>query len=233
MRKTDHGTGGYYHIFNRGVDQRDIFLDEEDREKLFHSLYLFNDTEYKNTGSTRFHNDALIAGSDVLHQFRKPFVSILSYCLCDNHFHLLIRQNVDQGVERFLHKLQMGFAKYFNKKYGRTGRLFESEYRSVPVETDAHFLHLPRYIHLNALDGSAYEWRDGQIQDWSAAMATLDAYPWSSHHYYCGRPQELQVLDEQAIGESIDLRDYERFLREWATRPLPADVEMLLPDVTQ
>ena len=81
---------------------------------------------------------------------RQPLVSIISFCLIPNHFHSFLRQETDQGISKFLHRLSMGYTKYFNLRYSRTGHLFESAYKIVPVEQDAHFTHLSRYIHLNA-----------------------------------------------------------------------------------
>lgn len=90
----------------------------------------------------------------------------------------------------------MGYTKYFNLKHERTGRLFESSYQLKPADHEGHMEHLPRYIHLNALDGTTFSWRDGQTPDWDKALVALEKYPWSSHSAYMQNPQTLPVVDE-------------------------------------
>lgn len=227
MRNVQFGVDEYYHIFNRGVDRRRIFLDTVDFLRFYQSLYLFNDNDYRHDGE-RLYNESLLASQERLPDMRKPLVDIAALCLMGNHYHLLIRQTREDGITRFMHRLSMGYAKYFNRRYKRSGALFEGEYRAIHVQRDAHFLHLPRYIVLNALDGSEYTWRLGSVDDWDGAERFLDAYPWSSHHVHIGRRQELPVVDERSSAELfVSPDDYRACLRAWTGREIPMPVQSL------
>ena len=92
MRKVPLVTGEYYHVYNRGVDRRCTFEDGVDYGKLYQSLYLFNDANYRNTGHEQYFNETLLAAHEVLQDERNPYVSVLSYCLMPNHFHLMLLQ---------------------------------------------------------------------------------------------------------------------------------------------
>lgn len=222
MRKIKFAEGQYYHIFNRGVDKRHLFENGSDFSRFYESLYIFNDANYSNRNNHYLHNETLLAGAEILQIDRDPLVSIVSFCLLPNHFHLLLLQRKENGVARFLHKLGLGYTGYFNRKYDRSGRLFESTYKAAPIKTDAHFLHLTRYIHLNAIDHTHPGWREGKIKDWRNAQKSLDRYPWSSHPIYRGESQELPVIYEAEVHQLFpNPKSYSMFLNDWATRALP------------
>ena len=83
-------------------------------------------------------------------------------------------------------KINIGYAKYFNKKYKRVGALFQGRYKKVLIADNTHFLHLPFYIHFNPLDLSYPEWREDKITDPRGALEFLKSYRWSSHLDYSG-----------------------------------------------
>jgi putative transposase len=126
MRKIILASGNYYHIYSRGVDRREIYSSNYHR-KLF--LELMRKYEVGTSGEVD--------------------VRVHVYCLMDNHFHLLVEQISDGGVSRYMHRLLGIYVRLFNKDLGRTGRLFESEYKFVPIEGDGQFGQLIRYIHFN------------------------------------------------------------------------------------
>jgi putative transposase len=115
-----------------------------------------------------------------------------------------------------MRKLNIGYSKYFNAKYKRTGALFEGRYKSVPVIKDAHFIHLPYYIHFNPLDFEFSEWRVGKLKNPNEALKFLGNYKWSSHLDYLGRENlpsvtqrdELQKLFNESGG-------YEKNILDW------------------
>ena len=209
----------YYHAYNRGVDKRAIFQDTLDFQRFYWSLYLFNDANYKNPGNDPYYNDVLLAGAEQLAQDRDQLVKIISFCLLPNHFHLLVKQVKDGGVSKFFQKLGIGYVKYFNRKYERTGHLFEMNFKAIATDSDTHLFHLPRYIHLNAIDYSPLPWREGHIDDWARAQRILEGYPWSSHDAYMGRPQQLPVVDEEEVRNLFKSpEDYMQYLEEWGSR---------------
>jgi putative transposase len=108
--------------------------------------------------------------------------------LMRNHYHLVVSERVEGGLTRFLRKLNVGYAKYFNERYERSGTLFQGRTKKILIVNDAHFLHILHYIHLNPLDflDGASSWREGRIESVDHALAHLDSYRWSSFADYCG-----------------------------------------------
>jgi len=146
MRKINFGNGEYYHVFNRGVDKRVIFLEQNELKRFFQSMEEFNTIEpigsiYENS----FRKDKL--GNSVSKQ--EKLVNFICYCLNPNHYHFILEQLVDKGIEKFMHRLGIGYTKYFNQKYDRSGVLFQGAFKAVHIDTDEYLLHLTAYINLN------------------------------------------------------------------------------------
>lgn len=131
--------GGYYHVYNRGVEKRDIFLDEQDYLTFIKYFQSF------------LSNDKLFGGGARPRVNLSNKVQLAAYCLMPNHFHLLIHQDSLDGMTELLHRAMTGYVGYFNRKYGRVGGLFQDEFKAVLVDTDEYLMHVSRYIHLNPL----------------------------------------------------------------------------------
>jgi REP element-mobilizing transposase RayT len=120
MRKENFVSGEYYHIYNRGVDKRDVFINKKDVERFVESICKFNQSEVigsiANSRKTQIGLKALSG---------EPLVSIVAYCLNPNHFHFVLKQLVDGGISKFMQKLQGGYTYYFNVKNSRSGSLFQ------------------------------------------------------------------------------------------------------------
>mgnify|MGYP000745955618 CR=1 FL=1 len=168
----------FYHILNRGVEKRDIVKNDKDRLRFLHNLYVFNDTEATpNYILSKRHEEQ---------QKRHCLVHVHAFCLMNNHYHLLLSEIEENGISRFMQKLNMGYAKYFNEKYKRVGTLWQGKYKKILIERDAHFMYIPYYIHLNPLDYSHPEWREGKVRNVQKALESLRQYRWSSHLDYLG-----------------------------------------------
>jgi len=223
MREIEISTDAYYHIFNRSVDKQFIFRCDNDFRRFYASLYVFNlDRELPNNISRLIRSslgDDQVKEILSLGQYCGRLVSICSFNLRHNHIHLKLQQKADNGISRFLHRIQMGHSKYFNLKYKRTGALFEGAYKAVLILNQSQFSHVPAYIHLNTLDITPYLWRDGIIVDWNKAFLILEGFKWSSHHVYMGKKQKLPVVDEEYIqGNFPDPEMYVKYLKDWSTR---------------
>jgi len=172
-------TGGYYHVYNRGVDKRKIFMDDGDRFRFLFGLYEFNDVARAvNFGWRITRNPDEWPEKD-----RVPLVDILAFVLMGNHFHLLLRQAHENGVSEFMKKLGIGYTEYFNLRHERSGALFQGKYQYRPVEDDGYLRKLHEYIHLNPVEIL----KPGQ---------KLTSYQWSSLPYYqLGRRDFSKVLN--------------------------------------
>jgi putative transposase len=149
MRKDPLVTNQYYHIYNRGVDKRDIFMSKADINRFALSVKEFN--VIKPIGSIKERLiDLRLSG--VQHPtVSKILVSIVCYCFNPNHFHFIIKQEVDGGISEFFKRLLGGYTNYFNLIHKRNGALFQGRFKSNLIDDDAYFLKIRPYVHLNYL----------------------------------------------------------------------------------
>ena len=97
----------------------------------------------------------------------------------------------------------MGYAKYFNEKYSRSGVLWQGTFKRIHIERDAHFLYVPYYIHLNPLDLTHSEWRTGNILDMTSVMENLKKYRWSSLLDYLGQKNFPSIINKEILSENL------------------------------
>jgi len=185
---------GLFHVLNRGVEKRSIFMDDQDRARFVHDLYEFNDTRPAPQYSRR----------EEMLDLRNPtsrelLVDIHGWCLMDNHYHLLLSEKIEGGLTKFIRKLNVGYANYFNERYERSGSLYQGRTKKILIQNDTHFLHILHYIHLNPLDyvDGAEDWRSGTILSMSDALAQLHSYRWSSYQDYCGNKNFASILSKE------------------------------------
>jgi len=216
INRRDITTGEIFHILNRGVDKRNIFLDDHDYFRFIHNLFEFNDpSPVFNLGYFLNRNQSIDLRSRYVKR-RKLIVEILAFCLMPNHFHLLIRQKEDGGITKFMRKLGIGYAKYFNQKYQRIGALFQGRYKAVPVSRGSHFIHLPYYIHFNPLDLIMPEWRMGKIKNYKKAVKFLESYRWSSHLDYIGKKNFPSVTQREFLLKIFGgVENYRKVVKNW------------------
>lgn len=203
-----------YHVLNRGVDKREIFLDSQDYVRFVHNLYEFNDSKLIG-GSRRESMSDIVSPTSRPARTRERLVDVHGWVLMKNHYHLLLSERIEGGMSLFLRKLNVGYAKYFNEKYERDGTLFQGRTKKVLIEHDAQFLYILHYIHLNPLDylELAREWRvrhKGSIADFKTAMQYLDTYRWSSYLDYAGTKNFPSVLTTSLFKNKDVFTDYKQ-----------------------
>jgi len=186
----------FYHLINRGVDKKITFSEDSDYVRFIHDLYVFNDVTNVDSNH-RFHEFQS-------QHVRRPLVEIHAFCLMPNHYHLLVSELEDNGISFFMRKINMGYAKYFNKKYDRSGVLWQGTFKRIRIERDEHFLYIPYYIHLNPLDLTHPEWRDGSISDMTSVMEYLKKYRWSSFLDYLGQKNFPSIITKEILSENLD-----------------------------
>lgn len=163
---------GIYHVYNRGVEKRDIFIDEQDYAVFLHLLkYYLSPLNPNNIHPLLQFQEFSIRKPQPLKNLEKE-VELIAFCLMPNHFHLLVKQITKDGITKLMRKVSTTYAMYFNKRYKRVGYLFQGKYKAALVETDSYLLHLSRYIHLNPIDLHGSD---------------PCSYPYSSYKYYLGK----------------------------------------------
>jgi len=221
----------YYHIYNRGVDKREIFTDKKDYTVFLGLLrrYLVPpENENKLDSKNGIINKNTIKSkvgprNDIKRpRYRTDLynkIQLISYCLMPNHFHLMIKQSTKEAIIDIMRALSNSYVIYFNKKYERTGPLFSGKYKAVLVEGESYLLHLTRYIHLNPID-------------LGYTRSDLVSYPYSSYADYLGKKNAEWLNPEEIISffrsaQKKDLRDmlsYQSFVEDY----LEDSKEMLL-----
>jgi len=172
-RKVSFVQNEFYHIYNRGNSKQNIFRDKRDYARFQALLFIAN-----GTSPIDFRE---VQKNDIFEFDRGEVqVHIGAYCLMPNHFHMLLTPAVDYGVESFLKKLSTGYSMYFNKKYERTGGLFEGRFKSEYAGTDEYLKYLFSYIHLNPVKLIQSDWKEKGIQSAESALRYLETYNNSS-----------------------------------------------------
>jgi len=167
---------GIYHVFNRCNDRRNLFQDEED-------VHFF---------LNRLLQEKTLLGAKLYH-----------YCLMTNHFHLLLQVPQGEDLPKLMHKSQLAYARYFKKKYGFIGHVFQERFRSPRISRESYYLQCGRYIERNSI-------KAGLVKNpWD--------YPHSSAAFYCLAKPDLLVtpnLYYEALGHTQEerQRNYRNFL---------------------
>lgn len=198
-----------WHVLNRGVDGRDLFLDTQDYARFVHNLYEFNDVSPADNLSRLFDPSGM--RDFVNPSFRKErecLVDIHGWVLMKNHYHLLLSERVEGGISLFLRKVNVGYANYFNQRYGRNGTLFQGRTKKILIEREAHFLYILHYIHLNPLDylQGAEKWRvrsKNGIKNIKEALEYLASYRWSSYLDYSGKKNFPSILTTSFFRDAL------------------------------
>ncbi|OGG53807.1 hypothetical protein A3H16_03465 [Candidatus Kaiserbacteria bacterium RIFCSPLOWO2_12_FULL_53_8] len=189
-----------YHVLNRGVEKRDIFMDDRDRFRFVHGLLLFNTPKPANNTTYLLESD-----NDFVNRYSNSgrIVDIHTWCIMKNHYHLLLSERIEGGLTLFLRKLNIGYANYFNEKYRRSGSLFQGRTKKILVNSDAYFMHILNYVHFNPLDylTGARNWRQRSLGKPPRAHEYLMKYRWSSYRDYCGQKNFPSLLTTELFGE--------------------------------
>lgn len=218
-RKIPFVEGEYYHIYSRGNSKQIIFLDDKDRERFVQLLYLCNSAKNFN-----YREDIVRAGISAWDFERgKIIVAMGAWVLMPNHFHLymtpinLPMSDIGNSMTEFMRKLLTSYSKYFNKKYKRTGGLFEGQFKAVHIEHDNHAKYNFSYIHLNPIKLIDKNWKESGIRDLKKAQKFLEGYKWSSYLDYKGivRPENKILNIEKFPKYFKNIKDFDKEINEW------------------
>ena len=209
-RKIKFSEGEYYHIYNRGIDKREIFMNKYDYERFIQLLYYANMFE-------PVHIQRLPNQSFPLMRQGLTLTDIGVWCLMPNHFHLLIKVKSDGSLSKFLAKLQTGYSMYFNKKNERSGSLFQGTFKAEHVDKDEYLKYLYSYIHLNPIKLVQSDWKERGIEDIEKAKLFLDKYEYSSYLDFLeiDRNQKT-ILNKEVFPEYFNnAEDFQNNIFDW------------------
>ncbi len=202
-RKTPLAEGEHYHIYSRGVERHKIFLNKNDYERFTALLYIMNQDE--SFRMDNFLRQKVRPLNDIFKEKKgKALVSILSYCLMPNHFHLILYEHTEGGISAFMGKLLTAYSMYFNTKYERSGTLFTRPFRSEHISNEPQYLHIFSYLHLNPLSIIENNWKKVGIKNKKAAEIYLEKYQFSSYQDFIGADRKQNpIIDFSLIPNHI------------------------------
>jgi len=123
-RVKEYLNGTIYHIYNRGIDGREIFKEGADYEYFLSILKKYLD-KYEEVVSDRFKSERPYIRKHKQAMNLNQEIEMLAYCLLPDHFHFLIRQQKTVGITKLMRRVMTNYVMYFNKKYKRRGNLCE------------------------------------------------------------------------------------------------------------
>ncbi len=207
-----------YHVLNHSIEGRNLFLDSQDYARFVHNLYEFNDTRPADNLHRLFNPGMKDLGGLSFRRVRKKLVEIHGWCFMKDHYHLLISELIEGGLIKFMMKVNVGYAKYYNERYRRHGHVFQGKTKKILIGNEAHFLYILHYLHLNPLDylTGATKWRErdkNDIKNAKEALKYLDGYRWSSYLDYCDKKNFPSILTKNLFGGMFD--NYQETVEEY------------------
>jgi len=166
--------GEYFHIYNRGVNRNHIFLEERNYEYFVRRMKTYLNPEK---------------------------MALIVYCLMPNHFHLIVRQDEPYALSNFMKGVCDGYAKAINKRFKRSGHLFQGKYKIKHIDDPSYLLHLSRYIHLNPVAARLTQCPEG--------------WKYSSYQEYCGMREASIVECDVILSRFKDRAGYVQFVRDY------------------
>jgi putative transposase len=206
-RNTNLASGEFYHLYNRGNNKQIIFHNNDDRHYFQHLLFSLNTDK-----NSRVRNKVSSVADD-----KDRIVSIGAYCLMPNHFHILVKQEKDNGISLFMKKVLTAYVMYFNIKYSRTGGLFEGRFKSKHANSDNYLKYLYAYIHLNPIKINPANWSKDSDYKKAENFKFVTSYYFSSLQDYLGITREESViLSKEAFPEYfLSSSDVIKNLKVW------------------
>jgi len=206
-RQTPLITEEIYHVFNKGIASQPIFLNKSDYHRGEDSLFY-----YKHAAPpikfSRLSSLSISDRNDLLKQLKKEkknLVNLISYCLMPNHFHLLIKQKIDNGISKYLSDFSNSYTRYFNTKYERLGPIFQGKFKAVHIKNNEQLLHVSRYIHLNPYSASIIK-----------SIGQLNNYQFSSFPKLSTLEVENEIESNLITGQFKTIKKYKEFVSDHA-----------------
>lgn len=217
MRRIRFETNSLYHIYNRGLDKQKLFNDESDYLRFICGIYYFNDLNFvPNDITSKERLQGLTLEKD---PNRKELIDIVCWCLMPNHYHLILRQKVNNGITKFGRRVGTGYTMYINAKYKHSGHVFQGPFKAKSIENDEYFQHLTRYIHLNPLEIIEPKWKECGVKNTETSKNFILKYKWSSLNDYLN-PEHLSIslLTSRLYKDFLFAdkpEEYKKFLWDW------------------
>ncbi len=206
-RKIPLITDNFYHVLNRGVASQPTFKTKRDFSRAIETLRYYQNENFP----LRYAQFIVISQKkrmeirEELTEAKEFLAEIIAFCFMPNHFHLILKQKIDNGISKFMSNFTNSYTRYFNFKNKRIGPLFQGKFKAVRIETAAQLLHVSRYIHLNPYSSYVVK-----------SFKELKNYPYSSFPEYLGKSQ-IEICSKEIIFDDVDdILSYKKFIFDQA-----------------
>ncbi len=186
--------GGYYHIYNQGVDKREIFLDEQDYSTFLNLLQCY--LSISKAPDSRFKSERPYRLRHRAEMNLTGEISLLAYCLTPTRYDLLVRQNSSTGITKLMRRLVTSYVGYFNSKYHRSGGLYQGVYKGLLLDHPEQIISVTQAIHLSSV-------RTNKVGLFSTTSGSPETYPYSSYAKYLAKTAP-EWLDIHAVLSLMD-----------------------------
>ena len=161
----------YFHVMTQGINKSYIFNDEQNIKYYIKLMY-----ELK----------------------KDYFIKIISYCIMNNHAHILMQIKEIKDMSKYMHRLNCIYAKYYNKKYNRVGYVFRDRYKAEAIHNEEHFYNCIKYIYDNPVK--------------AGICNKAEEYPYSNYkHINIENVNKYAFID---IEEELE-RNYKDYIKEF------------------
>ena len=216
MRRDEFAPGSFVHIVKRGTRGTSLVRDVHDRERFLLLLRYLNDAKVPRNWERDIAGECTQDGYTRPAHWpeAEPYVSLVSFCLMDNHFHLLVRENTEGGISKFMQRVCTSMAAYFNARHNERGTLFESAYWARTVKDDDHLQYLRAYIEVkNTLELYPHGF-SSVLADFSRAFDWAQQYAYSSLFDSMSADRRI-LIDHSLVAEMFGTNDaYRRFAED-------------------
>ncbi len=218
-RKIRFVTGEYYHLCNRGLDGRTIVATPKEYARLLFLLIFFQSSLSHGNLSRRVQSfmktGRFLNGLEEKFIASKRTVSLVCFCIMNNHFHMLVREETDGGIPFYLQRIENAYTRYFNLNHGRNGHLFQGPFRAVHIETNDQLLYTSAYIHRNPRELKNFKNKE-------------QSYQWSSLPDYLSTNRWPYLLSRELIlGQFENPKEYQNYIDSSIAKLYPEELEKL------
>jgi len=207
LRKEHFRAQSIFHIFNKSIANFGIFKGSENAQRFIETIDYYNNSNIKKRFSVAKEKKEYYYQNLLVPKFG-ALIKTLGFCIMPDHYHLLVKVQVDNILSKYMGDVENSFCRYFNLKFNRKGPLWQSCFHAVRIRTNEQLLHVSRYIHLNPTTAGLVE----KPEDWL----------FSSYKNFISDKRYLkEIITEISINNPLtyqkfveDSKDYQRKLKQ-------------------
>jgi putative transposase len=201
-RKIKFSINEIYHLYNRGVDKRNIIEDVDDFNRFIETINVVNTTtRIESIRDHRNLKDFVDAG--------QKLVEFIAIAIPNNHYHFLIKEVSEGGISKFMQKFSVAYTNYFNDKHNRSGSLFQGVFKARYVDTNEYLLYVSAYINLNDRVHNSRSGIPGiqNLTTWSNYMGNLGMNTKLHKDIVLDQFKSIEEYKEYALSALISIKE--------------------------